>query len=88
MPKYAVVTPEYLIHNERYDPPEPPEYGCDYLEVEAPTAREAKILAVCEWRKRPRRNNYVARQLSDDCNPFTGLKAELITEEMEDAAPH
>lgn len=66
-----VVTPEYEQSSGSWDPPEPPEYGCDVFEVEADSKRTAMILAVRHWRQQ-RGRTYVT-WCSDEC-PFTGLK--------------
>ena len=77
MPRYGVVTPEFEVYGGSYDPPEPAEFGRDYLEIEAPTTTEAKVLAVRIWRAKNNRT-YVRQQAELDACPFTGIKAERV----------
>ena len=51
MHKYGVVSRGYYIRPQGWGELEPPEYATDYVEVEAPTKRAARVLAVREWRK-------------------------------------
>ncbi len=48
-----------------------------YVEVEAATAREAKVLAVRQWRTGEDKagQTYIRDCTSDERSPFTGLKA-------------
>jgi hypothetical protein len=73
MPRwYEVVSPEYMTHDGGSY--EPPEYGRDWLPVQATSKRRAKVLAVRAWRRRGR--GYV----TDDpgANPFTDLTVNRI----------
>ncbi|MCK9596486.1 hypothetical protein M0R19_04840 [Candidatus Pacearchaeota archaeon] len=70
--KYYVVSPEHQYVAEYIDYWPRYEYGCDVLEIEAFTKREAKIEAVKIWRKD--RDSYVYELLLDKRNPFVGLK--------------
>lgn len=71
--KYLVVTPEYSDGGSEY---EPPEYGCDVVEVEAPTKRAAIIAGVKRMLAGSRRAfPWVHYQRGDGCSPFTGVKA-------------
>ena len=89
MPKYAVITPTYATScDSGWNVPEDtqiPEYGCDYLEIEAPNKQQAEVLAVRSWRAEGRKNWRAAKWItdsdSDKCCPFTGLKVEELTEE-------
>lgn len=75
MTKYMIVTPEYGVKQPILeDGSGPTEYGHDVFECEAKNAREAKVLAVRHWREGGR-ERWVRDQLTDERNPFTGLKA-------------
>lgn len=70
---YYVVSPEYKTSlGGAY---EPPEYGCDCVEVEAETKREAVILGVREALKQ--RHSWAEDNRSDGQSPFAGYRAEL-----------
>ena len=88
MTHYLVVTPEYeTVISILPDGTGPSEWGSDTLEIEAPTARQAKVEAVRQWRKDYR--SYVHDQLANNCSPFTGLKVfnmDLSDEEFKAAA--
>ena len=72
--KYYVVTPPYTTYfGNAATAIDPPEYGCDVVEVEARTKREAKILGVRELRRI--HSKWMEDQVSNGANPFTGLKA-------------
>ena len=78
MKTYMVVSPEYMTYGSYGDGSlglDPPEYGCDVVEVQALTKREAKILGLREFRRTS------ARWLDYcDGNPFTGIKVEYYDE--------
>ena len=80
MTRYMVVTPEYEVVVPTLDDGSGPmEPTCDVLEVEASNAREAKIMAVREWRRmqhdgRWRQAHWIADQQSNGASPFTGLQ--------------
>ena len=74
--KYLIVTPEYETYYGDY---EPPEYGCDVVEVEASTKREAKVLGLRELRRTG--SKWILDGASDEHNPFTGLKVYNAEEE-------
>lgn len=81
MPNYAVVSPQWEEYQFRLDDGTgPTEPVCLYLEVEAPTARRAKVLAVQAWRKTGDIRKYCEYEES----PFKGLKA--INLDLEDEA--
>lgn len=87
---YSIETPEYETSPMRYDPPEPPEHGRDWALVVATSAREAVTVAVKAWLKgetacvydgpRPKwmGDTYCERQRQDGCNPFTGVRAQVM----------
>lgn len=68
---YGVVTPQFWSYHYYYDI-DPPEYGADYVEVEAPNKRRAKVEAVRKMRQEGM--EWVSDQASDGASPFTGLK--------------
>lgn len=72
---YYVVSPEYMTDHGSYDPPEPPEYGCDVFEVEARTRREAIIAGVRLALAGPR--SYARDNRLDGVSPHAGYRAEL-----------
>jgi hypothetical protein len=71
---YYVVTPEYgeVVPVLDYGQG-PTEYGCDVIEVEAPTKRAAVIAGVKAMRAKPREYRYFGQC---DGNPFAGVRAE------------
>jgi hypothetical protein len=69
MTHYCVSTPE-LYHGYGYD--EPPEYFVEFVFVDAPDKRTAKIEAVRKMRETP--TNFV--WITNGDNPFTGLRVE------------
>lgn len=75
MTHYLVVTPPYetIISIGLGDGTGPSEWGSDICNVEAQNARQAKVLAVREWRSK--QNCWLQDQLTDNRNPFAGLKA-------------
>src|SRR5678816_4645687 len=85
---YEVVTPEYEMYPMGYDPPEPPEYGCDWAMVVATSAREAVNKAVKAWVQhenpcvydgyQQRQRYYCERKRSDGENPWTGVRAQIM----------
>ena len=48
---WDVMSPEYETYSMSWDPPEPPEYGRDFLYVWARSAHRAKVLAIRAWRR-------------------------------------
>ena len=80
MKHYSVISPTYEIFGGSWDPPEPPELGKDYIEVEANNKREAKIFAVKIWRTEAKQNPWERRYVDhyNDENPF----AKLIVKEL------
>lgn len=83
MKRYYVVTPEYEYQSADWY--EPPEYGRDAIEVEAPNKRAAIIAGVKKMlTSRNRREfRWCHDQRGDGCNPFAGVKAFEIVPEME-----
>ena len=81
---WFVCTPEYwtspqIMHGD----PDPGERGCDIVEVEAQTKRQAKVLAVRAFRKAG------CKYLDDWGNPFTGVTAETFPDYPgEGTSPH
>lgn len=70
---FYVVSPEYQTYGCA-DPPEPPEYGCDCVEVQARTKREAQILGVRQMLKQ--RHSWAEDNISDGRPPWKGIKVE------------
>jgi len=66
---YLVVSPEMTFGG--YGGLEPPEVGCAAVEVQAPSARPAIIMALQSREFR----EWVQQQRSDGVNPFTGVRA-------------
>lgn len=85
MPWYWVVTPVYTTYGPgQYDPPE---YGCDAIEIYAPNKRAAKVEAVRKmsgWEK----GHWVKDQRADEHSPFTGLRVQLWDEDEDGPLPH
>jgi hypothetical protein len=75
MRKYMVLSPEYQAISMSYDPPDPGEFGRDYIEVEADNPQDAKLFAVKLWRKE-RGRRYV--KYYNDENPFNKLTVEEV----------
>jgi hypothetical protein len=79
--RYAVLTPSYEVYSASES--DPPEYGRDYLEVEAENKRDARVLAVKIWRDTGGLKLYGSHRLyiewySDEC-PFANLEVtELV----------
>lgn len=77
MKRYFVVSPGYESYGRPYgDPPEPPEYGCDVLEIEADSKRTALILGVREmltWRESWAKDNR-----DDGLPPWAGYRVEEV----------
>jgi hypothetical protein len=72
---WYVVTPEYgEVVPVLDDGQGPTEYGCDVIEVEAPSKRAAVIAGVRAMRANPREYRYYGGHCEG--NPFAGVKAE------------
>jgi len=71
---YYVISPEYSSGGGAY---EPPEWGCDCVEVEARTKREAVILGVRKILREQGRGSWAETNRSDGQSPFTGYRADL-----------
>lgn len=67
MKHYNVITPDITSYYQD----DPPEIWRDYVSVEAPNKRQAKVEAVRKFREK---NSQWARDNTE--NPFTGLVAE------------
>ena len=82
--KWLVITPEYdEVIPILDDGTGPIERGCDVIEIEAPTARDAITLGVKEMLKGGRQDIYsfykwCIQSRSDGENPFAGVRAELL----------
>lgn len=68
---WSVMTPMYTTYGSILDL-EPPEYGCDWICVEANTKREAAVKAVKKFREM--NTVWMEDCRSDNASPFTGLK--------------
>lgn len=82
MKRWCVITPEHQTYDGGF---EPPEYGCDVIEIEAETKRDAIRLGVVEMLKGSRCGyrrwyRYCIDQRSDNASPYTGVWAEEIPE--------
>lgn len=84
MKTWFVCTPEYWTSSPiMHGNPDPGERGCDTVEVQARTKRDAKIIAVRAFRKDD------CKYLQDNGNPFTGITAETFDDyPNEDTPPH
>lgn len=88
MKRWCVVTPEYGVLIPITDEGQGPmEYGCDVIEIEAETRRDAIVLGVREMLKgyngghgHGQRYEWCLTQRDDGCSPFTGVRAELVPE--------
>ena len=81
MPRYYVVTPEYESGGDWY---EPPEWGADVIEIEAPTKRAAIIEGVKRMLQGGRQYKWCRSERSDGHNPFKGVRAIPVEEEPSD----
>lgn len=76
MKRWRVITPEYgeviPVTDEGQGPME---YGCDAIEVEAETRRDAVVVGVALMRRQPREYHWFRRC---DGNPFAGIRAEEV----------
>ena len=70
---YYVVSPEYEMYS---DQDEPPEWGCDVVEVEAGTKREAVVIGVRRLLG-SRHQTWPKLNRMDERSPFAGMRAEL-----------
>ena len=76
MKRWHVITPEYgEVIPITDDGQGPTEYGCDVIEVEAETRRDAILVGVQLMRAHERDYHYFRHC---DGNPFVGVKAEEI----------
>ena len=71
---FYVSSPDYTTGGYIGDPPEPPEYGADCVEVRAHTKREAIVLGVRLMRKQ--RRSWAEENISDGRPPWEGIRAE------------
>jgi hypothetical protein len=86
--RFYVVTPEYGVVIPVTDEGQgPTEWGCDVIEIEAETRRDAIALGVREMLRGGKgghgdgmRYEWCLMQRSDGCSPFTGVKAEPAPE--------
>jgi hypothetical protein len=82
--RWLVITPEYdEVVPILDDGTGPIEYGCDVIEIEAESRRDAIALGVNEMLKGGRQNEYgfykwcrMAR--SDGESPYAGVRAEIV----------
>ncbi|HKP75327.1 MAG TPA: hypothetical protein VJT67_07265 [Longimicrobiaceae bacterium] len=74
---YYVFSPEYETHSACWDPPEPPEYGCEVYQVEAESKRAAIIAGVRIALKTDPDGSWAGVNRQDCISPFAGYKAEL-----------
>ena len=70
---WSITTPMYTTYGNILDL-EPPDYGCDWICVEADTKREAAVKAVKKFREM--NTEWMQDCRSDNASPFTGLKIE------------
>lgn len=83
--RWLVITPEYGVVIPVTDEGlGPTEWGCDVIEIEAETRRDAIVLGVKEMLRGGKgghgdyeRYEWCLTQRSDRCSPFTGVTAEL-----------
>ena len=81
---YYVVSPEYGVMDVIVDGQGPMEYGCEVIEVDARTKREAIIKGVAIARKNTRYDSYFNHEWDGSSPPWKGWHAELA-EELVDA---
>lgn len=89
MKRWYVVTPEYGVVIQVTDEGQgPTEWGCDVIEVEADTRRDAIALGVKEMLRgrvgghgRWMRYQWCIDQRSDGASPYAGVKAEPVAAE-------
>lgn len=75
---YFVVGPENVDYSGVYgDPPEPPEYGCDCVMIEAENKRDAVMLGVQEILRTQRRSTAEDNR-GDGLPPWAGYRAEEV----------
>jgi hypothetical protein len=70
---WLVFSPYHYHRDSCY---EPPEYGCDAVEVKAYTKREAIVLGVKQMFKE--KMDWVINNRADGSPPFKGIKAEIM----------
>ena len=89
MKHWIVVTPEVgVVIPVLDDGSGPMEYGCDVVEVEAESRRDAIALGVrLMLRGRWREYTYCKEQRAARCSPYTGVRAELLLD-CEPSTPH
>jgi hypothetical protein len=77
MPVYHVFSPEHMTAGSYgvYDY-DPPEYGCDVVEVETDSARSALLLGVKEMQRQGM--GWVQDNRSDGLPPWAGIKVERV----------
>lgn len=81
MKHYLVITPEYGEVDPVLDYGQGPiEYGCDVIEVEAQTKREARDLGVYEM-LRNKDYQYCRDSRDGGENPFTGITVEVVDDD-------
>ena len=71
-----MVSPEHETHFGCADPPEPPEYGCDVVEIEADSKRDAVILGVSMLLKDHK--SWASMNRQDGLPPWAGYKVEEV----------
>lgn len=71
---FHVFSPNYETHHATYV--DPPEYGCDVVEVEAASERDALLLGVQEMRRK--RMGWVDDNRSDGKPPWAGIRVEQV----------
>lgn len=77
---WFVETPTYPYHEVVLEDGSGPTYDvADFLEIDAPTRREAISAAVKQWLAE-RWDNYCRTRVSDRLNPFKGIKAVSVAE--------
>jgi hypothetical protein len=80
MNPYYVISPEFETPGSSggWEMPEPPEYGCDCVEVEARTRREALRIGVKRLlSEHPDGKSWASVNKMDNLCPYSGYKVEL-----------
>lgn len=75
---HKVISPEYCTSFGGYDPPEPPEYSCDYIEIIGESSKRKAVIKGVKLILSNCNSSYAADNRSDGLSPFTGYRAERI----------
>lgn len=82
MKRWLVFTPQYECHHATEA--DPAEFGCDVVEIEAKTKRDALALGVKVMLADRRHFHYCRDQRDDNASPYAGLKVEDADEFLDE----